>query len=528
MRVMRFLLALAFAAPLFAQTNCFTVDQTSFNISAATYTGTVHVANAPGQACGDYNVKVLPQYDWLHIQGDKVSGTPGDSGVSFTVDQNPLATARSGFMTIALQTVTVFQAGAVCTFSMTPASRNFPVGGGNDTFTVQANCPWQPTSNAAWITVPANGISGVPAGYTVAANTCATARSGAISLLQTNLATPPTLAVTQDGAPNNISLLDSNRQNSATVAAPASNGRITVTTGDVCYWSATTDVSWIQITFGTSGTGNGGISYHVLDNTTAQRTGSIHVGSLAYTITQLAPATPSASLKSVASAANYNADAVSPGEIVALFGDNMGPDKIVTLQVNNGTVTNLLAGTQVLFDGVAAPMVYTLKGQVSAVVPYGVAGKSTTQVQVSYQGSVSNTMTVPVRATTPAIFSLDASGVGPGAILNQDLSVNTTGNAAGRLSVIALYCTGGGVTTPASADGAVIGDASFVLAQTPVVTIGGVNAAVKYAGAAPGSVAGLTQINVEVPASVTPGLALPVIVRIGDFASTGSVTVAVK
>ena len=63
-------------------------------------------------------------------------------------------------------------------------------------------------------------------------------------------------------------------------------------------------------------------------------------------------------LSSVSNAANYNADAVSPGEIVALFGSNLGPASIVTLQVNNGIVTNSLAGTQVLFDGVAAPMVY--------------------------------------------------------------------------------------------------------------------------------------------------------------------------
>ena len=76
---------------------------------------------------------------------------------------------------------------------------------------------------------------------------------------------------------------------------------------------------------------------------------------------------------------------------MALFGANMGPASIVTLQVSNGTVTNSLAGTQVLFDGVAAPMVYTLNGQVSAVVPYGVAGKTSTQVQVQYQGAVSNT-----------------------------------------------------------------------------------------------------------------------------------------
>lgn len=525
---MRFLIALAFAAPLFAQA-CFIVDPPSFRFNAATYTGTVQVTQTPGSACGTYSATVPPQFPWLHITSGP-SGTPGDSGVSFTAEQNLNATERSGFMVIALTNVTVTQTGANCTFSMTPASQNFLVSGGTGAFQVQTACNWQATSNAGWISVPANGISGVPAGYTVAPNTCAAARSGAITVQQTNLPKPPTLAVTQDGSPNNISL----SAYSATVASAPSDDRIRVTTGDVCSWSATTDVTWIQITYGGSGTGNGGISYHLLANTTAQRTGSIHVGALNYTITQQAPGAPPVVLSSVSNAANYSADAVSPGEIVALFGDNMGPASIVKLQVNNGTVTNSLGGTQVLFDGVAAPMVYTLKGQVSAVVPYAVAGKPSTQVQVLYQDpasnapAVSNTMTVPVHAATPAIFSLDSTGVGPGAILNQDTSVNSTGNPAARLSVIALYCTGGGVTKPASADGEVIGLPLRYLAQTAVVTIGGVDAPVKYAGAVPSSVAGLTQINVEVPAALSPALALPVIVKIGDFTSTGSVTVAVK
>jgi uncharacterized protein (TIGR03437 family) len=523
------LAALAFATPLCAQTCA--VDRSSFDIGAATFTGTVRVTGT----CASYSVSV--QYPWLHIQSGKVSGTPGDEGVSFTADQNPNATARSGFMSIALTNVTVTQAGANCTFSLTPTSQSFPVDGGTNTFSVQTACGWQATSNANWITLnnANNGISGLPVSYSVAANTCVAARSGTVTLQQTNLPKPPQLAVTQDGSPNNISL----SAYGATVASAASDGRITVTTGDVCSWSATTDVSWIQITFGGSGTGNGGISYHLLANTTAQRTGSIHVGALTYTITQQAPAAPPVVLSSVSNAANYSTDAVSPGEIVALFGDNMGPASIVATKaedLSNGTFPNSLAGTQVLFDGVAAPMIYTLKRQVSAVVPYAVAGKTGTQVQVRYQDpassapTVSNTMTVPVRAATPAIFSLDATGVGPGAILNQDNSINSTGNPAARLSVIALYCTGGGVTTPASADGEVIGLPLRHLTQESAVTvtIGGLDAPVKYAGAVPSSVAGLTQINVEVPAGLLPALALPVIVKIGDFTSTGSVTVAVK
>jgi uncharacterized protein (TIGR03437 family) len=523
---MRFLIALAFAAPLLAQCT-YVVNPPSFNIGADTFTGTVLVTQTAGSACVDYTART--QTSWLHITSG-VSGTPGDAGVSFIAEQNQGANPRTGTLSIALATVTVTQAGATCTFTLTPTSQNFPVSGGSSTFKVQATCGWQATSDSFWITVPANGIPDVPVSYSVAANTCAAARSGTITLQQTNLDKPPQLAVTQDGSPDNISL----SAYSATVAAAASNGRITVTTGDVCNWRATTDVSWIQITFGATGTGNGGISYHLLENTTAARTGSIYVGALKYAITQLAPAAPPVVLSSVSNAANYNTDAVSPGEIVALFGSNMGPASIVTLQVNNGTVTNSLAGTQVLFDGVAAPMIYTLKGQVSAVVPYAVAGKTSTQVQVRYQDpasstpAASNTMTMPVHAATPAIFSLDSTGVGPGAILNQDTSINSTGNPAARLSVISLYCTGGGVTSPASADGAVTPDASFVLAQPPIVSIGGVNAAVKYAGAAPFAVAGLTQINVEVPAGLSPALALPVIVKIGDFTSTGSVTVTVK
>ena len=118
--------------------------------------------------------------------------------------------------------------------------------------------------------------------------------------------------------------------------------------------------------------------------------------------------------------------------------------------------------------------------------------------------------------------------LGRGAILNQDLQVNTSGNRAEALSIIAIYCTGGGVTDPVSGDGEVIGGALRRLTQTVTVTIGGVNAAVKFAGAVPGAIAGLTQINAEVPAGLVPSTAAPVIVKIGDWTSTPNVTVAIK
>ena len=60
------------------------------------------------------------------------------------------------------------------------------------------------------------------------------------------------------------------------------------------------------------------------------------------------------------------------------------------------------------------------------------------------------------------------------------------------------------------------------------MTIGGQNAPVEYAGRAPDAVAGLTQINVMVPAGVTPGPSVPVMVTIGTVQSPAGVTLAVE
>ena len=94
---MRFLIALAFAAPLFGQTCTFVVNPTSFHISAAAFTGTVKVTQPPGCNLGNYSVTVPIETNWLHITSD-ATGTPGDAGVSFTADENRGATARAGIM----------------------------------------------------------------------------------------------------------------------------------------------------------------------------------------------------------------------------------------------------------------------------------------------------------------------------------------------------------------------------------------------------------------------------------------------
>jgi uncharacterized protein (TIGR03437 family) len=137
-------------------------------------------------------------------------------------------------------------------------------------------------------------------------------------------------------------------------------------------------------------------------------------------------------------------------------------------------------------------------------------------------------MSMPVQASTPGIFTIDASGLGSGAILNQDYQVNAPATAAVRGQVIMIYCTGGGVTNPPSVDGSVTGLPLPNLTLPVTVTIGGLNADVGYKGGAPTTVAGLTQINAVVPSGVTPGPAVPVLVTIGGVQSQPGVTVSVK
>jgi uncharacterized protein (TIGR03437 family) len=94
--------------------------------------------------------------------------------------------------------------------------------------------------------------------------------------------------------------------------------------------------------------------------------------------------------------------------------------------------------------------------------------------------------------------------------------------------VVWIFATGGGTTNPALPDGAITGTPLPRLTQDVSVSIGGLDARVTYAGGAPGALAGLTQINAEVPAGVTPGPSVPVVLKIGGFTSSGNATVAVK
>jgi uncharacterized protein (TIGR03437 family) len=244
---------------------------------------------------------------------------------------------------------------------------------------------------------------------------------------------------------------------------------------------------------------------------------------------QLATTPPGASpaISSVVNSASFLEGAVSPGELVTIFGANLGPTSEAPGTINGDSLSKTINGTQVLFGGIAAPLLFASSSQINAVVPFGVIGPAA-QIQVVYQGQPTGSSTVPVQSASPALFALNATGGGPGAILNQDLSVNSETNPASQGSVVVLYGTGGGLTKPPSVDG-LLNSQPYPLPVLPVsVTIDSLPAQVLYAGAAPGLVAGVLQINVVVPANASPVRYDQVVLTIGDYASPTAITIAVQ
>jgi uncharacterized protein (TIGR03437 family) len=230
----------------------------------------------------------------------------------------------------------------------------------------------------------------------------------------------------------------------------------------------------------------------------------------------------------VVDGASAQAGAVTPGKIIVLYGNRLGPTQAESGAVANGKLGTSAGGTQVTFDGTPAPVLYSSANQVSVIVPYGVDGKAGTQVRVASSGGTSDAVALPVTPVAPAVFSADFTGSGQGAILNQDLSVNSTGHPADKGSIVAIYATGEGQTSPAGVDGLIANGATLPAPVRMVqVTIGGKPAEVLYAGAAPTTPAGLMQINARIPAD-TPSGDAAVDVMVGDTHSQPGITVAVK
>ena len=232
---------------------------------------------------------------------------------------------------------------------------------------------------------------------------------------------------------------------------------------------------------------------------------------------------------SITGAASGIQGSVAPGEIITIHGTGLASAQPMGLMLDaSGSVATNYGGTQVLFDGKPAPLIYSSPLQVNAIVPYEVAEQSFTNISAMYNGLSSADWGVPIRASAPSIFTLSGSGVGQAAVLNQDGSVNSSSNPAARGTVLQIFATGAGLMSPAQATGSVTQSNSPVPVLPVQVTIGGVDAPVQFVGAAPYEVAGVLQINVIAPLAAPAGQAVPISLVIGTSQSPDGVIVVLK
>ncbi len=208
---------------------------------------------------------------------------------------------------------------------------------------------------------------------------------------------------------------------------------------------------------------------------------------------------------SAVNAASLLEGPVAPGEILAIFGDLLGPEVGVAGVLDSaGRLPIEAGGTEVRFDGIAAPIFYAQDRQVNVQVPYAVAGNNATQLEVQYEGHAAH-LTLAVVAAAPALFPIAT---------NQDGSPNSPAEPAARGTIVTVFGTGEGLTDGANQAGRVA-EIPYPAPQLPVaLSVSGVPAEIVYLGRAPGTV-GVFQVNARMPGGYVPPGPAPMILSVG-------------
>jgi hypothetical protein len=253
----------------------YTVAPSSISVGSDAATGNFSIAAT--SACSWSATSGAP---WLTMTS-ATSGS-GNGTIAYSVAANPNTSSRTGTISVGGQSFTVTQAAVVCTLAISPTASSPTAAGGAGTVSVTANagsCAWTAASNASWITVTAgtNGTGNGTVAYSVAANASISSRTGTLTI------GAQTFTVTQAAAPCNYAI-------SPTVASlgpSASTNTIAVSAVSGCAWTAAESASWITITGGASGLGNGTVTYSVIANaTTTPRSATIPVAGQSFNVTQ--------------------------------------------------------------------------------------------------------------------------------------------------------------------------------------------------------------------------------------------------
>ncbi len=213
------------------------------------------------------------------------------------------------------------------------------------------------------------------------------------------------------------------------------------------------------------------------------------------------------SLLGVANSAGSAASGlIAPAELVSFYGTGLGPATPLDTQVVGGVVGSTLGGYQLLFGGVAAPLLYISANQINAVVPNEVSGQDSVSIAL-----VTPTGTFPladlyIRPSEPEIFYYPVVDNGVtnnyAVAINQDGTLNSATNPVHAGELVSVWGTGAGAAATdnyALPDGYIIPGAGVQPALPVSMLAGNDSLEVDYAGDSPGEVFGLLQVNFRIP-----------------------------
>jgi uncharacterized protein (TIGR03437 family) len=157
-------------------------------------------------------------------------------------------------------------------------------------------------------------------------------------------------------------------------------------------------------------------------------------------------------------------------------------------------------GDRVFFDDISAPVLYSSSDQINAIAPFSITGRERVTISVRKNGIGTGKTVVALTEAQPEIFTLASRQA---AALNEDGSINSSTNPAKAGSLVTVWGTGAAGWPQDISAGSI-----YPLAPLLYLPVGASvdytsPAQITFAGAAPGLMAGVFQINVRLPEEST-------------------------
>jgi uncharacterized protein (TIGR03437 family) len=450
----------------------------------------------------------------------------GNGAVVFEYDENTSSIARAGAINVAPGvSFRLTQDGTACDVTLPAPFLNIQPQGGTFGFDVRSECLWNARPDVPWIRLEdgsspiyVSGYGNARIRFSVTENTAIAPRTGTITVGN------KTFTVNQGGGICSYTVSPP----FVFMTAAAESRTFRINTPEGCTWSAIPNFPWMSVLPG-AGTGPGSVTVFVAPNASgAERSGVVTVQGTTFGVVQSADPPPM--ITSVVNAASLEPVSVSPGQILLIRGERIGPVEWVQGQADLDTfiLQTQLEGVRVFFDDVPAPIVWASATQIRTVAPYRLVGKTSVVVRVEYLGRLSDPVTLPVAPVAPGIFTLNETGRGPALARTEDYQFSDPNNPILLGSEMILYVTGEGVNEPSVADGRIIGDQLTRPVLAVRVFLGETQLETTYVGSTPGQVAGMLQINAKVPFDAPVGNSVPLTVYIGVTPAQTGVTVSVR